>query len=67
MEQPSLAARFLEKKTRIFLFFSCPPVPVSPGLPEDDPTIDKNKRPGFNWVDCTFEPGLPEKRQARAG
>jgi len=36
----------------IFRFFSRPPVPVSPGLPEDDPTIDKNKRPGYkNWVD----------------
>jgi len=29
------------------IFFTPPPVPVTPGLPEDDPTIDENKRPGF--------------------
>jgi len=31
----------------LFYFFRAPPLPVSPGSPEDDPTIDKNKRPGF--------------------
>jgi len=49
---PSLAARYLEKKTRLFFDFLRPPVPVSPGLPEDDPTIDKNKRAGLKkWID----------------
>ena len=43
----SLAARYLENKTRLFFyFFRAPPLPVSPGLPEVDPTIDQNKRPG---------------------
>jgi len=44
----SLAARYLEKTTRLFFFvFLRPPVPVSSGLPEDDPTIDQNKRSGL--------------------
>jgi len=46
-ETPSLAARYLEKKTRrCFDFFRAPFLPVSPVLPEVDPTIDKNKRSG---------------------
>jgi len=41
-----------KRKLACFSTFFAPPVPVSPGLPEDDPTIDKNKRPGLkNWVD----------------
>jgi len=47
--QPSLAARYLENKTRRFFDFFCTPPPpsCSPGLPEADSTIDKkNKRPG---------------------
>ena len=44
---PSLAARYLEKKTRRFLdFFREPPLPVSSGSPEVDPTIDQNMRSG---------------------
>jgi len=46
-KMPSLAARYLEKKTRRFLdFFAPPPRPVSPGSPEVDPMIDQNKRNG---------------------
>ena len=30
----------------IIRFFHAPPLPASPGLPEADPTIDKNKRSG---------------------
>ena len=40
----SLAARFLEKKTRRFFFVASPPLPVSPGSPEVDPMIDQNRR-----------------------
>jgi len=36
-----------KENSPIFQFFARPPVPVSPGLPEDDPTIDENKRPGL--------------------
>jgi len=56
VHEASLAARYLEKKTRrLFDFFRDPPLPVSPGSPEVDPTMVKNKRPGFkNWVDCNF-------------
>jgi len=40
-----VAARYLEKKTRRFFdCFRAPPLPVSPGSPEVDPTIDQNKR-----------------------
>ena len=35
-----------KENSPIFLFFSCPLLPVSPGSPEDDPTIDQTKRPG---------------------
>jgi len=45
------------------IFFTPPPVPVSPGLPEDDPTIDKNKRPGFKklgWLKLVA--GLTRKK-----
>jgi len=44
---PSLAARYLEKKTRQFLdCFRAPPLPVSPGSPEVNPMIDQTKRAG---------------------
>jgi len=33
-----------KENSPIFDLFLRPPVPVSPGLPEVDPTIDKNKR-----------------------
>ena len=42
----SLAARYLEKKLADFDCFRAPPLPVSPGSPEVDPTIDQNKRAG---------------------
>jgi len=31
----------------IFLFFGRPPLPVSPGYPEVDPTMDQNRRSGL--------------------
>jgi len=34
------------KLANFFIFFAPPPLSVSPGLPEADPTIDKNKRSG---------------------
>ena len=44
----SLAARYLEKKTRRFfyIFFAPPPLPVSPCSPEVDPMIDQHRRSG---------------------
>jgi len=36
-----------KENSPIFNFFCTPPLPVSPGSPEVDPTIEKNKRPGF--------------------
>ena len=36
-----------KENSPMFRSFSRPPVPVSPGSPEVDPTIDKNKRPEF--------------------
>jgi len=36
---------FSKRKLTDFLIF-LHPLPVSPGLPEADPTIDKNKRSG---------------------
>jgi len=65
-----LAARYLEKKTRLFFdFFHPPPVPVSPGLPEDDPTIDKNKRPGFEKIELIehFSRVYPKKGKHAPG
>jgi len=57
-----------KENSQMFRFFVPPPLPVSPGLPEVDPTIDKSKRSEQkNWVDLNCWPGLPEKRQARAG
>jgi len=35
---------------RKLAYFSIFFVPVSPGLPKDDPTIDKNKRPGLEKI-----------------
>jgi len=44
---PSLAARYLEKKTRrFFVFVATPPRSCFPGFTRVDPTIDQNKRPG---------------------
>jgi len=67
----SLAARYLEKKTHLFFYFFAPPppVPVSPGLPEDDPTIDKNKRPGFKKIGLieTFSRVYPKKGKHAPG
>jgi len=34
------------KLADLLIFFAPPPLPVSPGFPEVDPTIDKNKRSG---------------------
>jgi len=64
----SLPARYLEKKTRLFsIFFTPPPVPVFPGLPEVDPTIDNNKRPGFKKIGLieTFSRVYPKKASTR--
>jgi len=51
--ESSLAAKYLENKnSTMFRCFLTPPLPVSPGLPEVDLTIDKNKRFGYKkWVD----------------
>jgi len=51
--EPSFAVRYLEKKTRRFFFFFFSPrsLPVSPGQPEVDPTIDQNTRSEYNRVD----------------
>jgi len=55
-----------KENTPIFRFFSRPPVPVSPGLPEDDPTIDKNKRPGLKiGLIETFSRVYPKKACTR--
>jgi len=35
-----------KRKLADVLIFYAPPLPVSPGLPEVDPTIDQNKRSG---------------------
>jgi len=52
-----------KENSPIARFFSRPPVPVSPGLSEDDPTIDKNKRPGLKKVGLieTFSRVYPKK------
>jgi len=34
-----------KENSLIVFFFRAPPLPVSPGSPEDDPTIDQTKRP----------------------
>jgi len=34
------------KLADILILFAPPPLPVSPGSPEVDPTMDQNKRPG---------------------
>jgi len=49
----SLAARYLEKKTRLFFdFFHAPLVPVSPGLPGMTRRLIKTSAPDLNnWVD----------------
>jgi len=46
LQVPSLAARYLEKKTRRCLIFFASPLPVSPGRPDVDPTMDQNRRSG---------------------
>jgi len=37
----------LKRKLADFQFCMQPPLRVSPGLPEADPTIDKHKRSGY--------------------
>jgi len=62
--RPSLTARYLEKTTRrYFDFFAPPPLPVSPGSPEVDPTIDQNKCPEkrkLGWL--TLSAGFTRKK-----
>ena len=42
-----LGCEIPRKENSPIFFLHPPPLPVSPGSPEVDPTIDKNKRPGF--------------------
>jgi len=49
--QVGTARRWLQDTSKrkladFLIVFVPPPLPVSPGSPEVDPTIDQNKRPG---------------------
>jgi len=61
-----LAARYLEKKTRrffdVFRAPPAPPLPVSSGYPEVDPTMDQNRRSRQNiGLIKNFSRVYPEK------
>jgi len=59
-----------KKLTYFFIFLRPPPpFPFPPGLPEDDPTIDKNKRPGFKKIGLieTFSRVYPKKGKHAPG
>jgi len=45
-----------KENSPIFFILFAPPLPVSPGSPVVDATIDKNKRSGYKKkrVDCNF-------------
>jgi len=52
-----------KENSPIFFIFFAPPVPVSPGLPEDDPTIDKKQAPRIKTIGLieTFSRVCPKK------
>jgi len=57
------------KLADVSIFFGTPPLPVSPGLPEVDPPIYKNKRPGYKKIGLieTFSRVYPVKGEHAPG
>jgi len=58
-----------KRKLADFCFVPAPPLPVSPGLPEADPTIVKNKRSGYKKIGLieTFSRVYPKKGKHAPG
>ena len=58
-----------KEKSPMILFFSHPPLLVSPGSPEVDPMIDQNRRSGEKKMGLikTFSRVYPEKGEHATG
>jgi len=58
-----------KENSPFFRVLCTPPVPVSPGLPKDDLTIDENKRPGLKKIGLieTFSRVYPKKGKHAPG